>query len=66
MTAHTVLLNPFVTPFAEPVAGASWVPWSDKDLSAGGACETGYGDRTKIHSGLQYLTDLKHSEKHTP
>ena len=66
MTAHTALLNPFIASFAELVAGASWAPWSDKDLSPGGACETGYGDRTEIHSGLQYLTDLKHSEKHTP
>ena len=65
MTAHTALLNPFITSFAELVAGSSWAPWSSKDLSSGGSCETGYGDRTKIHSGLQYLTDLKHSEKHT-
>ena len=66
MTAHTALLSPFIPSFAELVTGASWAPWSDKDLSPGGACETGYGDRTRIHSGLQYLTDLKHSEKHTP
>ncbi len=66
MTAHNAVLSPFIAPFAGLVAGASWAPWSDKDLSPAGACETGYGDRTKIHSGLQYLTELKHSEKHTP
>ncbi len=52
--------------FPGVVPGASWQPGGFKDLSVGGACETGYGDQTKIHKALQYLADFKHTEKHVP
>ena len=66
MSASIFLLAPYSASLAGLVSGPSWQLAGGKDLSPGGACETGYGDQTKIHSGLQYLTNLKHSEKHTP
>jgi len=66
MKASIVPSTLYSSSFAGFVSSPSWMPAGGKDLSAGGACETGYGDKTKIHSSLQYLTNLKHSEKHTP
>ncbi len=52
--------------FPDSVSDAAWRVTKFKDLSAGGACETGYGDQSKVHKALQQLADFKHSEKHTP
>jgi len=51
------------------VAGAVSVPpWKLdglKDLSPGGICETGYGDKNTTRKTLQFLSDIKHKEKYT-
>lgn len=51
------------------VAGAASVPpWKLdglKDLSPGGICEMGYGNKNKTRKTLQYLSDIKHKEKYT-
>ncbi len=66
MLANIVSLTLYSSSLAGFVSGPAWKIGESKDLSPGGACETGYGDQTRIHSGLQFLTNLKHSEKHTP
>ncbi len=52
--------------FAGLVPGAFRKIAQFKDLSDGGACQTGYGDRTAAHRALQYSANLKHAEKHAP
>ena len=54
------------TLFPHAVPSASQNLSGFKDLSVGGACQTGYGEHTKIHKALQSFADLKHTEKHTP
>lgn len=52
-----------------PITGAESIPpWKLdglKDLSAGGICEMGYGNRNKTQQTLQYLSTIKHREKYT-
>lgn len=51
------------------VAGlASVPPWKLdglKDLSAGGICEMGYGNKNQTRKTLQYVSNIKHKEKYT-
>lgn len=47
---------------------ASVPPWKLdglKDLSPGGICETGYGDKNKARKTLQFVAEIKHKEKYT-
>ena len=49
-------------------AATSVPPWKLdglKDLSPGGICEMGYGNKSKTRRTLQYLSDIKHKEKYT-
>jgi len=66
MTATITPLGLQGSPLSGFLSRLSWKPAGFKDLSPGGDCETGYGDQTKVHQGLQYLTDLKHTEKQMP
>lgn len=51
------------------VASATAVPpWKldeFKDLSPGGICEMGYGNKNTTRKTLQYISDIKHKEKYT-
>lgn len=56
------------SPQSPSVAGAASVPpWrldELKDLSPGGICEMGYGDKNKTLKTLQFLSEIKHKEKY--